>query len=213
MPTPKHMSCLAATPPRASPEPPRRRPRAPLRGGAPSSCHDGSQLSTAPRKFAGRSRGGLRRGATSPAGGWTHPDSARYDLDVDRDATIEALRGRLALEKDVVAAWVFGSVARGDDGPTSDVDVAILTRRTGTHTIDDLWLDLRADLTALLRREVDLVVLDDAHGELIHRVLRDGIVLVDADRSARIRFEVAARNRFFDMQPIWREYRRGRPAA
>jgi len=52
------------------------------------------------------------------------------------------------------------------------------------------------------------VVVDWAPSDLVHRVLRDGRLLVDRDRRARIRFEVAARNRYFDMQPIWRRYRR-----
>ncbi len=133
--------------------------------------------------------------------------------DVDRETTIEALRARLRDEPDVVAAWLFGSVARGSDTRDSDLDVAILTRRVSTGTLDDLCLDLRAALTDVVGREVDLVVMDHAHGDLVHRVLRDGILLIDADRSARIRFEVDARNRWFDMQPIWCEYRRGRSAA
>ena len=129
-----------------------------------------------------------------------------------REIVIESLGRRLRSEPGIVAAWLFGSVARGEDRPESDVDVAILTSRAKAGTLADLWLDLRADLTDAVGREVDLVVLDDAPVDLTHRVLRDGVLLVDHDRSARIRFEVAVRNRFFDMQPVWREYWRARPA-
>lgn len=52
------------------------------------------------------------------------------------------------------------------------------------------------------------MVVDWAPPDLVHRVLRDGARLVDRDRAKRIRFEVDARNRFFDMQPIWRRYRK-----
>jgi predicted nucleotidyltransferase len=132
---------------------------------------------------------------------------------VDRQTVIELLRERLASEPGVLAAWLFGSVARGAHTPSSDVDVAILTTRAPTGTLDDLWLDLGADLTSVLGREVDLVVLDNAPDDLTHRVLRDGVLLLDREPGARIRFEVASRNRFFDMQPVWHEYRRARPAA
>ena len=110
---------------------------------------------------------------------------------------------------DVIAAWLFGSVARGDARPDSDIDVALLTGRTEPpRTIEDLPLDLEADLSAVLGCTVQIVVLDRAPCDLIHRVLRDGRLLVDRDRGRRIRFEVDARNRYFDMQLIWREYRR-----
>ena len=42
----------------------------------------------------------------------------------------------------------------------------------------------------------------------MHRVLRDGILIDEADRAARIRFEVAARNEYFDLLPILQRYRR-----
>lgn len=120
-----------------------------------------------------------------------------------------ALSPVLERHDDVIAAWLFGSVARGTERADSDVDVAVLLgRRTRPRTLDDLPLDLEAELASALGRSVQVVVVDHAPADLVHRVLRDGRLLVDRDKAARIRFEVDARNRFFDMQPIWREYRR-----
>lgn len=124
------------------------------------------------------------------------------------ESLADRLVSRLEREPAIVAAWLFGSVARGDDRPTSDVDIAVLTSRAADHTMADLWLDLRADLCSIASTEVDLVVLDHAPVDLVHRVLRDGVLLVERDRGVRIAFEVDARNRFFDMTPIWNEYRR-----
>jgi predicted nucleotidyltransferase len=121
-----------------------------------------------------------------------------------------AIAPQLSAAEDVVAAWIFGSVARGEAGPESDVDVAILTSRPATGTLADLQLDLRAALVDAVGREVDLVVMERAPADLVHRVLRDGVLVVDRDRSARIAFEVASRNRFFDMSRVWAEYRAGR---
>jgi len=50
-------------------------------------------------------------------------------------------------------------------------------------------------------------VLNLAPVDLIHRVLRDGKLILEVDRSARVRFEVQKRNEFFDLQPIVRRYR------
>ncbi len=123
---------------------------------------------------------------------------------------IERLRERLSRERDIDAAWLFGSVARGEARGSSDVDVAILTHAKPTGTLADLWLDLADELTKSVGRPVDLVVMDRAPDDLVHRVLRDGELLLETDRAARVRFEVASRSRYFDMQPIWQRYREGR---
>ncbi len=72
---------------------------------------------------------------------------------------------------------------------------------------------MAADLEQATGRQVDLVVLNGAPVDLVHRVLRDGVLLLDRDPAARLRFEVNARNRFFDLLPVLREYRRPRTGA
>lgn len=135
----------------------------------------------------------------------------RYVPGMERSDLEARLRAVLEREPTVKAAWLFGSVARGTAGPTSDVDVAILTGHAARpRSLDDLPLDLEAELTRALGQTVQVVIVDHAPSDLVHRVLRDGALLLDRDPSLRVRFEVAARNRYFDMQPIWQEYRRGR---
>lgn len=107
-----------------------------------------------------------------------------------------------------VAVYVFGSVARGDATPTSDVDVAVLFETMPTATISGPVLALEGELERRLRRPVDLVALNSASADLIHRVLRDGVLILDRDRGRRIKFEVAKRNEYFDLEPIRRAYRR-----
>lgn len=120
-----------------------------------------------------------------------------------------ALQATLTRDPRVKAAWVFGSVARGEDGPESDVDVGVLfDHAERPRRLDELPLDLEADLASATGREIDLIVVDWAPVDLVHWVLRDGLLIVDQDRGARIRFEVDARRRYFDMLPILREYRK-----
>jgi len=129
---------------------------------------------------------------------------------VDREGIERLIRERLVDEPSVVAAWLFGSVARGTATPRSDVDVAILSRSVRS-TVE--LLDLQVNLTSTVGAEVQIVELETAPTDLVHRVLRDGRLLVDRDKTERIRFEVDARNRYFDMKPILLEYRRQRGAA
>jgi predicted nucleotidyltransferase len=125
-----------------------------------------------------------------------------------REEIESRLRTSLAERSDVLAAYLFGSVSRGTATPTSDVDVAILLAAAPPTTVDGLHVRLEGELERALAIPVQLVVLNRAPCDLIHRVLRDGILVVDRDPGARIRFEVDARNRYFDLQPFLRRYRR-----
>ena len=112
----------------------------------------------------------------------------------------------------IVAAYLFGSVARGTAGARSDVDVAVLYEAAPPATIEGLPLDLENAIHQVVARPVQVIVLNTAPVSLVHRVLRDGVLVLDRAPSARIRFEVRARNEFFDLQPILARYRR-RPLA
>jgi predicted nucleotidyltransferase len=111
---------------------------------------------------------------------------------------------------EIVAAYLFGSVARGTSGTTSDVDVAVLLTRPPAEGLAGLPLDLEGELERLLGVPAQVVVLNRAPVDLIHRVLRDGKLLVDRDPAVRIAFEVRARNEFFDLKPVLDQYRAAR---
>lgn len=57
----------------------------------------------------------------------------------------------------VLKAWLFGSFARGEETPTSDVDILFVPDRSGKpftlFTMGGMYMDLKE----LLGREVDLV--------------------------------------------------------
>lgn len=108
----------------------------------------------------------------------------------------------------LVCAYLFGSQARGEATPDSDVDVAVLFHTEPPATLDGLGLTLAANIEAATGRRADVVVLNRASPALIHRVLRDGILVLETDRSARVRFEVKARADYFDVLPYLQEYRR-----
>lgn len=75
----------------------------------------------------------------------------------------------------VVRAAVFGSVARGEDGPESDVD--LLVELEPGRTLLDLS-GLRLDLIDLLDREVDVVTYRALHPKLRDRILREQVPLL-----------------------------------
>ena len=84
---------------------------------------------------------------------------------------IRRLVSRLGAEPGVRRVVLFGSRARGDAGPRSDVDLAV--DAPGLAAIDWLRLvDMAEGADSLLR--VDLVRLDQAPGELRARIEAEG---------------------------------------
>src|SRR4051812_3694383 len=73
-----------------------------------------------------------------------------------------------------LAAYLFGSFARGTARPDSDVDVAVLYPAAPPSTLDAPQFDLEADLEGMLRRPAQVIVLNTAPVDLVHRVLQDG---------------------------------------
>jgi predicted nucleotidyltransferase len=113
----------------------------------------------------------------------------------------------------IVCVYVYGSLARGEADSASDVDVAVLYAQEPPPTLEGLGLELGYMLERLLGKPVDLVILNRAPLDLIHRVLRDGVLVYDGDPSSRIRFEVQARSAYFDLLPYLRQYRRATPGV
>jgi predicted nucleotidyltransferase len=112
------------------------------------------------------------------------------------------------------AAYLFGSVARGEATAASDVDVAVLFDEAPEPVLSGAALTLEGDVERHIGRAVDLVNLNCAPADLVHRVLRDGVIVFDLNRSRRLRFEVTRRNEFFDLERVRRRYRQGvRPSS
>lgn len=108
----------------------------------------------------------------------------------------------------VVCVYVFGSVARGTARGRSDIDVAVLLERDPPPTLAGSAVSLGGDVERHLGYPVDLVVLNRASVDLVHRVLRDGLLVFDPRPRERIQFEVRARNAYFDLKPVLDRYRK-----
>lgn len=105
----------------------------------------------------------------------------------------------------VLAAWAFGSAARGTDGPTSDLDIAILAERPLALMER---LRLRADLVEHLGREVDLVVMNDAPPLLRWEVLSDHRRLFATDEELVDDFELRCQREYLDTRHLREVQRR-----
>ena len=120
----------------------------------------------------------------------------------DRRLT-ERLAELLGPREEILEAYLFGSHARGQAQPHSDVDVAVYIDEGRT---DDSGYGYRANLTTDLMaglgfNDVDVVVLNRAPPLLYHRVLRDGVRLLARDLCATTTREGRAVSRYCDFVP------------
>jgi len=95
--------------------------------------------------------------------------SARRAEHMDAVRKLRKHKDELFKRFDLERLGVFGSMARGDAGPRSDVDV-LVSFREGRKTFDN-FIDLKLFLEDLLRTEVDLVTLDYMRPRVRARVL------------------------------------------
>ena len=100
-----------------------------------------------------------------------HALAGRPSARVDRHR--EAIR-TLVAEHHGHAPRLFGSVARGDDEPGSDVDLLVEFSDEAT-LLDEIGL--RLALADLLQVEVDVVADDTLGGPMRERVLREAVPL------------------------------------
>ncbi len=110
----------------------------------------------------------------------------------------------------VVLAYLYGSQARGDIGPLSDVDIAVAFNpdMSKGERFNHL-LRLTGELGSVFRRnDVYTVDLAEAPALLRHRVYYDGRLLYCADKATRVCFETQAIRDYVDTEPLRKIKRR-----
>jgi predicted nucleotidyltransferase len=108
----------------------------------------------------------------------------------------------------VVAVYLFGSFARGDEGPLSDVDIAVLLD-PGTPRADrwPLTLDYLVEINRLLGTdEISFVLLNDAPLTMRYEIIRTATILLDRQPDTRLAFEVQTQDLYLDFKPVLDAY-------
>lgn len=95
---------------------------------------------------------------------------------MDKDAVIATLRAHRAdLERmGVIHAALFGSVARGEAGPDSDIDIAVDLTEDAAPGIYE-YVGLKHRIGELFPGEVDVIDRATMRPWLLEEVTRDGI--------------------------------------
>ena len=99
-------------------------------------------------------------------------------MNLDEIRALGARLAELCRKYGIAELAVFGSVARGDARPDSDVD--LLYVRVPGNDLGMAYFDLQEDLEHLFGHRVDLVAKDGLHRVIRDQVLADAQVLYAA---------------------------------
>jgi hypothetical protein len=102
---------------------------------------------------------------------------------------------------EITAAYLYGSFAEGVAHQRSDVDVAMLLEESfNLEHFLEYRMELADELSQLLSREVDVVVLNEAPLLLQFQAIKCRQILFERDPEKRALFEMRVMSRFYDYQ-------------
>lgn len=108
---------------------------------------------------------------------------------------------------DVVAAYLYGSAARGE--PARDLDVALLFhgKVPSARELEHLASELQR-MGAPHGPEIDLRAFNRTAPRFRANVIDEGQLLVDRDAAKRVELEGQALNEWLDFKPVWERMQR-----
>ena len=108
---------------------------------------------------------------------------------------IEGIAGELHDKKSVIALILFGSAARGEGRPFSDIDLCIVTA-------GDIPEEERLDLKSYGSQKIEIHILDELPLAIRFRVIREGKLIFCKDGRAFHRIVADIIREYLDSAPL-----------
>lgn len=117
---------------------------------------------------------------------------------------IKNLQDVLEPRKEIIFAYLFGSVAEETSNRLSDVDVAVYVNKksmpvSGTFGYKS---ELLAETENVIKQKVDIVVLNEAPLFLAYNILKQGKLILCHDENERVDFHFCVMRDYLDFQPF-----------
>ncbi|MEP6794418.1 MAG: nucleotidyltransferase domain-containing protein [Saprospiraceae bacterium] len=96
-----------------------------------------------------------------------------------KKAILQKMQAYFKSQKLVTKAWIFGSFARGDDGPQSDIDIMIDVPSDQKFNLFDI-AEIQNQMEKISLKKVDVVMLKGIRPEMKNRIKHDLILIYEA---------------------------------
>lgn len=112
----------------------------------------------------------------------------------------EKLKTYFEPNKEVAAAYLFGSHALNKNSPGSDVDIAVLLYHEYLKKSGKIKERFMLELSRLLRKDIDLVIMNDAGELLLYQIYKNGKSLFIRDYQYAKDFEIKSLALYYDFK-------------
>jgi len=123
---------------------------------------------------------------------------------------IESQLPKICSDYDVIAAYLYGSFATGEQHSKSDVDIAIYFKDYSLKKLLEISRRIQDEIE--IDREFDVNSLNEADARFQFRVIQHGTVLYESNPSERADIEVKIDRKYHDikhhLEEHWRERRK-----
>lgn len=108
---------------------------------------------------------------------------------------------------EVTLAYLFGSRARGDEGPMSDLDIALYIDERDSKKLAYLHMTIISEITRRLKTDnIDVVLLNTVkQPELAYAIITEGELFYEQE-PFRVLIEPRILNEYFDFRTLLERY-------
>ena len=120
------------------------------------------------------------------------------------DPVVDRVLNKAKTDEAILAVILFGSLARGEQTSTSDVDLCLVLHPS--HAIKSEQLSVREDYLPFLSRRLDIRVFQQLPLYIRKRVLKEGRVVFCRDEDALYEVGYRTARAFEEFKPYYRRY-------
>jgi predicted nucleotidyltransferase len=118
------------------------------------------------------------------------------------DSIIDRLYKYFCENQQILFAYLFGSYADDTANDLSDIDVAVYYDKSKYRMLEsEQYLSMKMELEGLLKKDVDIIVLNEAKPFLKSRIINKHIKIFSRDTLAESRFISQSLGEYFDILP------------
>jgi len=119
---------------------------------------------------------------------------------------MEAVKKYLYDREEIIFAYLYGSLARGNENKLSDIDIALYIDTDNIPASGSFGYrsEIISELQSLIKREVDLIILNDVSLYLAFNVLKDGKLLFTKSAKERTVFHNSIMREYLDLKAMYR---------